>query len=95
MSDDWHAGDLALCISRHERYPPEVRPGAVLTVRAVIADMPDVVRDHRGTALQFEGIPDLGPQAAYCATRFRKLTPPPADAFDLEVVALMTCEPAD
>ena len=39
MMDDWRVDDLALCISRHERYPPEVRPGAVLTVRAVLVDM--------------------------------------------------------
>ena len=89
MTDVWRVDDLALCISRHGRYPPEVRPGAVLTVSAVLNDMPDVITDHQGTALRFKDAPDLGPRAAYCAKRFRKITPPPADAFDLEIIGLM------
>ena len=51
MNDDWRVDDLALCISRHERYPPEVRPGAVFTVRTVWTDMPDLVGGQSGTAL--------------------------------------------
>lgn len=89
MTDEWRVDDLALCISRHGRYPPEVRPGAVLTVSAVLNDMPDVITGHEGTALRFRDAPDLGPRAAYCARRFRKITPPPADAFDLEIIDLM------
>ncbi|MFN4358433.1 hypothetical protein [Sphingopyxis alaskensis] len=81
--------DLALCISRHERYPPEVRPGAVLTVRAVLVDMPDLAGGQAGTALNFRDVPDLGPRAAYCARRFRKITPGAPDSFDAEVIDLM------
>lgn len=95
MPDDWRVDDLALCISRHERYPPEIRPGAVLTVREVIGDMADVVTDHHGMALRFRDAPDLGPQAAYCARRFRKITPRGADAFDREVIDIMTEAPVD
>ena len=89
MTDDWRVDDLALCISRHERYPPEVRPGAVFTVRTVLADMPDLVGGQSGTALNFRDVPDLGPRAAYCARRFRKITPVAPDDFDVEVIDLL------
>lgn len=89
MTDDWRVDDLALCISRHARYPPEVRPGAVFTVRAVIANMPDLVGGQAGTALNFHGVAELGPRAAYCARRFRKITPRAPDAFDAEVIDLL------
>ena len=94
MADDWNVDDLALCISRHERYPPQVRPGVILTVREVIGDMVDVVTGHHGIALRFRGAPDLGPRAAYCARRFRKITPCEADVFDREVIDIMTEAPA-
>src|SRR3546814_7345658 len=71
MTDDWRVDDLALCISRHERYPPEVRPGAVFTVRAVLAEMPDLTGGQPGTGLKFKDVPALGPRAAYCARRSR------------------------
>jgi len=89
MTDDWRVDDLALCISRHERYPAAVRPGAVFTVRAVMADMPDLTGGQAGTALNFRDVPDLGPRAAYCARRFRKITPGKPDGFDAEVIDLM------
>ena len=89
MTDDWRVDDLALCISRHERYPPEVRPGAVFTVRAVLAEMPDLAGGQPGTGLKFGGVPDLGPHAAYCARRFRKITPGAPDDFDAEVIDLL------
>ena len=99
MTDDWRVDDLALCISRHARYPPEVRPGAVFTVRAVMTDMPDLAGGAAGTALNFRGVRELGPRAAYCARRFRKITPGAPDRFDAEVIDLMTavqdgCSPA-
>lgn len=85
--DDWRVDDLALCISRHERYPPEIQPGAVLIVREVIMGMPDALGGGpSGVALRFRDAPDLGPRVAYCAKRFCKITPRPADAFDREVV---------
>ena len=89
MTDDWRVDDLALCISRHERYPPEVRPGAVFTVRAVLAEMPDLTGGQPGTGLKFKDVPDLGPRAAYCARRFRKITPGTPDDFDAEVIDLL------
>src|SRR3546814_1520945 len=89
MTDDWRVDDLALCISRHERYPPEVRPGAVFTVRAVLAEMPDLTGGQPGTGLKFKDVPDLGPRAAYCARRFRKITPGEPDDFDAEVIDLL------
>ncbi|WP_192648759.1 hypothetical protein [Sphingopyxis sp. OAS728] len=89
VTDDWQVDDLALCISRHERYPPEVRPGAIFTVRTVIADMPDLVGGQSGAALNFRDVPDLGPRAAYCARRFRKITPLAPDRFDAEVIDLL------
>src|SRR3546814_12153960 len=89
MTDDWRVDDLALCISRHERYPPEVRPGAVFTVRAVLAEMPDLNGGQPGTGLKFKDVPDLGPRAASCARRFRNIKPgPPAD-FDPRVIDLL------
>ena len=89
MTDDWRVDDLALCISRHERYPPEVRPGAVFTVRAVMADMPDLVGGQAGTGLKFRDVHDLGPNAAYCARRFRKITPQAPDSFDAEIIDML------
>ena len=89
MTDDWRVDDLALCISRHERYPPEVRPGADFTVRAVLAEMPDLTGGQPGTGLKFKDVPDLGPRAAYCARRFRKITPGEPDDFDAEVIDLL------
>ena len=89
MTDDWRVDDLALCISRHERYPPEVRPGAVFTVRAVLAEMPDLTGGLPGIGLKFKDVPDLGPRAAYCARRFRKITPGAPDDFDAEVGHLL------
>lgn len=89
MTDDWRVDDLALCISRHERYPLEVRPGAVFTVRAVLADMPDLVGGQAGTGLKFRDVPDLGPKAAYCARRFRKITPQAPDRFDAEIIDML------
>ena len=89
MTDDCRVDDLALCISRHERYPPEVRPGAVFTVRAVLAEMPDLTGGQPGTGLKFKDVPDLGPRAAYCARRFRKITPGEPDDFDAEVIDLL------
>ena len=89
MTDDWRVDDLALCISRHERYPPEVRPGAIFTVRTVLTDMPDLAGGQSGTALKFKDVPDLGPRAAYCARRFRKITPGTPDDFDAEVIDLL------
>ena len=73
MTDDWRVDDLALCISRHERYPPEVRPGAVFTVRAVLAEMPDLTGGQPGTGLKFKDVPDLGPRAA--SARSRRVRP--------------------
>ena len=89
MTDDWRVDDLALCISRHARYPPGVRPGAVFTVRAVLSDMPDLAGGTAGTALNFRDVPELGPRAAYCARRFRKITPGTPDDFDAEVIDLL------
>lgn len=89
MTDEWRVDDLALCISRHARYPDEVQPGAIFTVSAVLNDMPDVIVDHKGTALRFRDAPELGPKAAYCARRFRKVTPGAPDSFDAEVIDLL------
>ena len=94
MADDWRADDLALCISRHDRYPPAVRPGVVLTVREVIGDMADAITGRHGVALRFRDVPDPGPKAAYCAQRFRKITPCDADEFDREVIDIMIKEAA-
>lgn len=89
MTDDWRVDDLALCISRHKRYPPEVRPGAIFTVRSILTDMPDLAGGQAGTGLRFRDVVDLGPRAAYCAHRFRKITPAAPDIFDIEVIDLL------
>lgn len=89
MTDEWRVDDLALCISRHESYPPEVRLGGIFTVRAVQADMPDLTGGQAGTGLKFKDVVDLGPSAAYCARRFRKITPQAPDDFDTEVIDLL------
>jgi hypothetical protein len=89
VTEDWRVDDLALCVSRHDRYPPEVRLGAIFRVSSVLADMPDLVGGQPGTALKFRDVPDLGPRAAYCARRFRKITPSAPDDFDEEVIDLL------
>jgi hypothetical protein len=89
MTDDWRVDDLALCVSRHDCYPSQVRPGAIFTVRAVLANMPDLAGGSAGTALNFRDVAELGPRAAYCASRFRKIAPHEPDAFDAEVIEML------
>src|SRR3546814_14691209 len=57
--------------------------------RSVLAEMPDLTGGQPGTGLKFKDVPDLGPRAAYCARRFRKITPGEPDDFDAEVIDLL------
>lgn len=100
MSENWQAGDLAMCtyqgawyaISpwgiRREAEGP--RTGQILTVRSVS-------RSYSGNlCLLFSDFPDPilpGIVHGYRAIYFRKVTPPEADEFDREIIAAMTDQP--
>lgn len=92
--EHWQVGDLALCIKPGIR----TRSGCIYRVRRVL--LPHTRRQadtgcyviNPSLSLLFEELPDRGRSCG--ATRFRKVTPPPADAFDREVIELMTSKPA-
>lgn len=84
---DWQVGDLALCIKlggwvatkdNSPWNPGSVRCGGVYTISSVRAGI------HVPVALMFVG----EPKRQYDASRFRKVTPPAADEFDRETIAL-------
>lgn len=91
---EWQVGDLALCVkvgpwvriaSGLVVESDPVRGGMVLTVRGVGINPFD-----GATALWFVGVGGDWPGDAYCASRFIKVTPPEADEFDRETIALLT-----
>lgn len=86
--ENWQVGDLALCIKK-PRHSPGIKQGGVYAVSAVWP-----FRDWTGEiGLEFAGVgggPEVpGFHNAFAASRFRKVTPPKADEFDLEVIEAM------
>lgn len=79
---DWQIGDLALCVedgpSVWGQAVPAVR-GRIYTVMAIVVD---------GQGLTFLEIPHPNAEG-YRKERFVKVTPPAADEFDRETIALM------
>lgn len=87
---DWQIGDLALCVklgpwmhtlSGDMTIQDPVKGGGVYTVSWV-------GEQDSATILWFEGCGNTGDDC-YFASRFRKITPPAADEFDRETIALM------
>ncbi len=95
MADDWQIGDLALCVKvgQWKRYGTNtvdeapIRCGGVYVVRAI-----GTFDGHR--ILWLEGIGGELTGSAFIASRFRKITPPEADEFDRETIALLNRDPA-
>lgn len=90
---DWEKGDLALCVAEfvpspgHSDAHPDVRPGRVFTVDAVLTfrSIPALVlRDH----------PSDHPSASHAAEGFRKISPHAPDAEDAETIKLLNRKPA-
>lgn len=99
---DWQVGDLALCVKLgpwcsfyHDSQIEEPgadgpKPGSVNRVIAVSLDPDNLV------CLKFAEFPDDSlNDYGFCASRFRKITPPEADEFDREVIDLLTKQPAE
>jgi hypothetical protein len=95
---DWQVGDLALCV-RGGRYPGMTladtpRAGQVVTVERVLFGP---MRGAEAGVWQI-GSSELPPNVRgnhlWFAGRFIKVTPPETDAFDREVIDLMTRQPA-
>lgn len=93
MADDWQVGDLALCVRGG---PPIWLPGVGLWENYAEYDLQkgriytvDRVYTECGLpGLHFEGL-----DWAWLANRFVKVTPPEADDFDRETIALYQSEP--
>lgn len=83
---DWQVGDLALCVKvgAWSKFGPAPKAGEINVVDGLYCDPVDGSL-HLGFAEYRD---------AFLASRFRKVTPPKADAFDREVIALMAGEPA-
>ena len=78
---DWQKGDLALCVVG--KYS-----GRIYLVVGVL-------KQGIQTGLLIEGSQSGHPTGAWCASSFRKVTPPKADEFDREVIELMNGQPAE
>jgi len=72
---DWQVGDLALCVRAGET----IRAGEVHTVETIWPNK----------ALSLVGKVSSGWRGSYHHWRFIKVTPPAADEFDRETIALM------
>lgn len=71
---DWQIGDLALCVVGG----PSIAAGEVHTVATVF-----------DTGLSLTGKISTSWRGSYKKSRFIKVTPPAADEFDRETIALM------
>lgn len=94
MSADWEVGDLALCISarpnsRGMQHP--CRVGGVYTVEAVVVSETSGILGLCLVGVVFPGCTQNGDFASH----YRKVTPPKADAFDLETINLMNPKPVE
>ena len=79
---DWQPGDLALCWQKVP-YDDGLIVGAIYTVSGVF---------DGGFGLHLKELP-LEYGTCWISDRFRKVTPPEADEFDREVIALLTGKP--
>lgn len=89
---DWQVGDAALCIKdgvcpvRGALLP--IHKGTVYTVTIVRR-----VKDDFGEDRLALGLAGFGNKVGWNAICFRKITPPAADEFDRETIALMNLAP--
>lgn len=90
MSENWQAGDIALCIEErgYDVPAPNLNPrkGRFYTVKHTTPNPVDP--DILGLAFT------VAPTVAFNSKYFRKVTPPAADEFDRETIALMRGAPA-
>ncbi|WP_062180667.1 hypothetical protein [Sphingopyxis sp. C-1] len=82
---DWQVGDLALCVV-----------GGFVTVPGRVYTVSKLAVGKNGLVLQLAEFEHLERHRLRksLAARFRKVTPPPADEFDRETIALMNRAPA-
>lgn len=101
MSENWQAGDLALCVhlgpwfsalsgNIHPRQNCHPKAGDISRVDGL-----RIGRDGRERLLleRFAEKNIRGIRYSYTPQCFRKVTPPEADEFDREVIELMTKQP--
>ena len=96
---DWQIGDMALCVRSGVMKCPKdefvthtgqnVKGAAFKTVCGISIDPMSKVSDCACVVLRFTD------GSAGIAARFRKITPPEADAFDREVIEHMTRQPVE
>lgn len=89
---DWQVGDLALCV-RATGEPWKYLPGTPAMRAGSIYSVDGVVDICGQCGLIFQEHPSSHPQRAFCASAFRKITPPAADEFDREVIEQMNGAP--
>lgn len=86
MSDNWQAGDLALCVKRGAKSPFQIHHFYLVTEVITFGRCyPDLL------ALRLAGI-DSG-DGGWCASCFRKVKPHAPDAEDSETIRLLTGTP--
>lgn len=99
MADDWQVGDLALCVD--DRRCPSYRWGGLCAGRIYTVDAVTVDIGPRGFSalygkgrigLAFADAPTPSGTIGWDARRFLKVTPPSADEFDRETIALLNGE---
>lgn len=83
---DWRKGDLALCVDDSPSargHRAAIKKGGIYTVSEIVS-----WRGQSGLELEDIEIPK-SLYFGFAAKRFRKVTPPKADEFDREIIALM------
>lgn len=95
MSADWEVGDLALCVLTSKRPNTQghgqrkVRKGGIYTVERAF------VWKGLYWCIVLQGAHSSHWTKSYDARAFVKVTPPKADAFDLETINLMNPKPVE
>jgi hypothetical protein len=93
MADDWQKGDLALCVSIElpGRIPSKIlRVGAVYTVNSVRWS-----GGEQCTPLGLAEVKSRGKMGDWYAVLFRKIRPHTPDAFDAEIIDLISRKPVE
>lgn len=96
MSENWQAGDLALCIETAGESPTSAERAAGVRgcVKGGIYQVERVITWLGKAGLVLAGNPSSHETKAYIATAFLRIPPHAPDAEDRETIALLTGKPA-